>query len=250
MDRGALERVVAQHDAWAVINAAGYVRVDDAEDNVDACHTANAVAPAIVAAECAHAGVGYAWFSSDLVFAGRAQRPYVEDARVGPRNVYGRAKALGERRVADAHPGALIVRTSSFFGHDDDANFIVRTLRDLDAGRRVEVAADLIMSPTYVPDLVDAVLDLVIDGDRGIWHLANDGACTWEALAREAARACGVAPRRLTPVPVAALGWRAPRPRYTALGTRRGIRLPSLDDALARFADAWSPASVEEAAGA
>jgi dTDP-4-dehydrorhamnose reductase len=245
-DAAAIRRAFWRFRPWAVVNAAGYVRVDDAEREPEACAAANTEGPAVVAAACADAGVAYAWFSSDLVFGGGARSPYTEGSRVAPRNVYGRAKAEGERVVAGAHPDALIVRTSAFFGRDD-ANVVVRSLSGLAAGRTVPVADDLIVSPTYVDDLVDRVLDLLIDREAGVWHVANDGACTWEELVRDAALACGVSTRRLAPRSATEIGWTAPRPLYSAIATRRGAALPTLGDALARFAQSWPTAGVEDA---
>jgi dTDP-4-dehydrorhamnose reductase len=246
-DETAVRRALHRFRPWAVVNAAGYVRVDDAEREPDACAAANTDGPAVVAAACADAGVGSAWFSTDLVFGGGATAPYTETSRVAPRNVYGRTKADGEHAVAAANRDALIVRTSAFFGNDDEANVVVRALAALAAGRQVPVADDLTISPTYVPDLVDRVLDLLIDRESGVWHVANDGVCTWEELVREASGACGVSTRRLTPRPAAEFGWIAPRPAYSAIATRRGASLPTLGDALARFAEAWSTAPSQDA---
>ena len=84
---------------WAIVNAAGYVRVDEAERERVACRRANAVGPAVLAAVCRKAGIQLVTFSSDLVFDGQRQRPYVESDPVGPLNIYGRSKVEAERRV-------------------------------------------------------------------------------------------------------------------------------------------------------
>ena len=78
--------------------------------------------------------------------------------------------------MLDVLPDALVVRTSAFFGPWDAHNFVVRTLDAIQRGEPWRAAADVVVSPTYVPDLVDATLDLLIDSERGIWHLTNDGA--------------------------------------------------------------------------
>jgi dTDP-4-dehydrorhamnose reductase len=174
-------------------------------------------------------------FSSDLVFDGRKREPYQEHDEPAPLGVYGRTKLEAERRVLDADPGALVIRTSAFFGPWDEHNFVTGTLRALAAGRDVRAASDATVSPTYVPDLVHATLDLAIDGEHGVWHLANAGATTWAELARSAAELAGHRPDRIIPVPAASFGWRAPRPTFSALGSARGVLLPSTNDALRRY---------------
>ncbi|HJX26813.1 MAG TPA: SDR family oxidoreductase, partial [Thermoanaerobaculia bacterium] len=184
---------------------------------------------------CARHEIPLVTFSSDLVFDGRKQAPYEEHDTPSPLGVYGRSKLEAEERVLDAHPGSLVVRTSAFFGPWDEHNFVTLTLRALAEGREVRAADDTIISPTYVPDLVHACLDLAIDGEHGLWHLANQGTTTWAELARKAAWLAGHAPDRITPVPSSELGWRAPRPPFSALGSARGLLMPSLDDALLRY---------------
>ncbi len=227
----ALER----HQPWLVVNAAGYVRVDDAEADRERCRRENAVGPTRLARACARAGVALVAFSSDLVFDGRKGEPYEEHDQPAPLGVYGRTKYEAEQRVLDAHPAALVVRTSAFFGPWDAHNFVAQILRELAAGRSVRAAADTTVSPTYVPDLVHACLDLAIDGEAGVWHLANVGATTWAQLARSAARLHGYDDARVIGVPSGALSLRAPRPPFSALGSARGQLLPRLDDALDRY---------------
>ena len=220
---------------WAVVNTAGYVRVDAAERDVDTCMRANAEGPAVLAAACAERGVPLLTFSSNLVFDGRKTMPYVESDLVAPLNVYGRSKALAEAQVLHTLPSALVVRTSAFFGPWDQHNFVTGVLRALAKNQRIVAADDVLVAPTYVPDLVHAALDLLIDGERGVWHLANDGAVTWADLGRRTAVLAGFDPAGVDAQPSAALGWTAPRPRYSVLGTARGQQLPSLDDALVRY---------------
>jgi RmlD substrate binding domain len=108
-------------------------------------------------------------------------------------------------------------------------------LRELAAGRPLVAAEDAVISPTYVPDLVNASLDLLIDGERGLWHLANVAAITWADLARRAAELAGLDPAGVVGRPTAALGLAARRPLWSVLGSERGTLLPSLDDALGRY---------------
>jgi dTDP-4-dehydrorhamnose reductase len=195
----------------------------------------NAIGPAILAAACARHGIHLTTFSSDLVFDGARDRPYVECDATAPLGVYGRSKAEAEQRVLDRHPGALVVRTSAFFGPWDKHNFVTLALQALERGDSFTASSDLVVSPTYVPDLVHACLDLAIDGEAGIWHLANAGTVSWAELALKAAEQAGVDASRLEAIPASACGYAAARPRFAGLTSERGILLPALDNALARY---------------
>jgi len=225
-------------DAWGVINAAGWVRVDEAEADPDACHGANAAGAARLAGVCAARDLPFMTFSSDLVFAGDAAEPYVETDAPSPCNVYGASKAEAERQVLACGGRPLIIRTAAFFSPHDPYNFAALVQRELSAGRALAAADDLIVSPTYVPDLVHAALDLMIDGETGVRHLANDGACSWFEFAQDLARALDLDEGLLRPAPAASFGWPAPRPRRAALASRHGRILPPLKDAIARHAAA------------
>jgi dTDP-4-dehydrorhamnose reductase len=175
-------------------------------------------------------------FSSDLVFDGKARSPYRESDGVAPLGVYGLSKAQAEKQVLAAHPAALVVRTSAFFGPWDEYNFLTLTLRHLAQHIAVSAADDITVSPTYVPDLVNATLDLVIDGAAGVWHLANQGATTWVDFARSAATLTGHSTELVMPVPAASFGFTARRPEYSALASERGSGLmPPLESAVERY---------------
>lgn len=236
-DERAVARALDELAPWAVINAAGHVRVDDAEREPHAAHRANVLGAETLARACAVRGIPYVLFSSDLVFdgAGRTNRPYVETDPVSPRNVYGATKAAAETRVLDVHRDSLVIRTAAFVGPWDDWNFVTLALRSLAAGVPFDAAGDLVVSPTYVPDLVHAALDLLIDGERGIWHLANRGAVSWAGLARRVACMAGVDESLVRECSHRELGLVAPRPAFAALDSARGSLMPSLDDALRRY---------------
>lgn len=234
-DPASVEAAIQRFKPWAIINAGGYVRVDEAETDSEGCMLANTHGPTVLALACIRHAIRFMTFSSDLVFDGGKDTPYVESDPVAPLGVYGRSKAEAERRVLEADPQALVIRTSSFFGPWDRHNFVTQALDTLRRGQRFTASNDLVVSPTYVPDLVNASLDLLIDRERGIWHLSNGEAVTWAELARKACALAGVDAGRLVERPAAELGYVAVRPGYSALGSERGLLLPSLDDALARY---------------
>ncbi|HET7698739.1 MAG TPA: family 1 glycosylhydrolase, partial [Vicinamibacterales bacterium] len=235
-DPTSVDAIIRHVQPWAVVNAAGYVRVDAAEHDGEGCRRANVTGAVNLAAACRRRRVPFVTFSSDLVFDGRAGRPYVEEDEPNPINVYGVSKMEAERRVLDLADDALVIRTSAFFGPWDDYNFLVCLLRALDAGEPFRAAGDTTVSPTYVPHLVHGTLDLLIDGARGIWHLANDGAVTWFDFACAAAEAAGRSVDLIERVAAAAVWSPAPRPAYSALASSRGAMMPPLAAALGAFA--------------
>lgn len=220
---------------WAVINGAGYVRVDDAESDRVRCFRENALGPAVLGDACSARGIRMITFSSDLVFDGILTRGYRENDPVAPLNVYGESKAEGERLVAEAHPDALVIRTSAFFGPWDVSNFLAVAVGALSEGRTFHAASDAEISPTYVPDLVGACLELLIDGASGVWHLANAGRTTWSDFALRGARALGIPTEGVIPVATAELGLPASRPLMSVLESERAWIMPALDDALDRW---------------
>jgi dTDP-4-dehydrorhamnose reductase len=227
-NEASVEAALTRHRPWAVINAAGYVRVADAPREQERCFRENAHGAEVLARACAHLGIPYITFSSDLVFDGSLGRAYVESDEPSPACVYGSSKADAERRVMGAHPEALIVRTSAFFGPWDRYNFVHGVLRDLASGIKVEVRDDVLVSPTYVPDLAHSSLDLLMDHEHGLWHLANQGAVTWFELAERAAHRAGMDTSALIKTHGGGRG-------ITALTSERGLILPSLASALDRY---------------
>ncbi len=250
-----IKRSIEKFSPWAIVNATGYVRVDDAECDSKNCHRTNAIGAVNLAKTCRSFGLPLITFSSDLVFDGEQQTPYVECDSVAPLNVYGESKVQAERDVLAAHPGALVVRTSAFFGPWDRYNFLAMTLEQLEQRLPVRAAEDWVVSPTYVPDLVHRCLDLLIDNESGLWHLANDGITSWADFARHAGLAIGLDTNFVRGCRGDLLGLPARRPPFSVLGSQRGRLLPPLENGIQRFCEAWSarrqaPLSTIEESGA
>ena len=235
-DPASVRAAIDRYRPWAIINAAGYVRVDQAEADAERCRRENTLAPTILALACVHNNVRLVTFSSDLVFDGLSGRPYVESDPVAPLGVYGRSKAEAERRVLDTDPDALVIRSSAFFGPWDEYNFVTRALDAMENGRAFAAASDITVSPTYVPDLVHTCLDLLIDKEKGIWHLTNGTPVTWSELASMAAQAAGADASTIEQQPALRRRAGAARPAYSPLHSERAVLLPPLADALARYA--------------
>ena len=234
-DPASVNDAIMRFKPWAIVNAGGYVRVDDAENEAERCIRENTLGPTVLALASIRHALRFMTFSTDLVFDGAKDGPYLESDPVNPLNVYGRSKREAEQRVMEADPQALMIRTSAFFGPWDQHNFVTQALNALDAGQPFQAVGDLLVSPTYVPDLVNVSLDLLIDRECGIWHLSNGDALSWAELARRACAAAGVSSERLEEVAAEACGFVAQRPRNTVLGSERALLMPSLDDALRRY---------------
>jgi dTDP-4-dehydrorhamnose reductase len=227
-DPSSVRDALRRHQPWAVVNAAGYVRVADAERERDLCWRENVTGAAVLAEACAASELQLVSVSSDLVFSGSGSAIWTERDAVQPRGAYGESKAEAERRILNAHPQALVIRTSAFFGPWDRYNFVYKTLEELAAGRSVTLSRNIV-SPTYVPDLAHAMFDLLIDGEEGIWHLANRGSLSWYELGRMVAQRGGVDPGLV-------LAGSSDQPTTTtALASERGQLMPSLESALDRF---------------
>ncbi len=223
-DEASIAAAIEKHRPWAIINTAGFVRVADAEREKEACLEANAKGPEKLARACAAAGVKLVTFSSDLVFDGQLGRAYRETDPLCPANVYGLSKARAEREVLGALEDALVIRTSAFFGPWDKYNFAWNTLNALARGEPVQAGRNTAVSPTYVPDLVHATLDLLVDGETGIWHLANQGKLSWHEFATRVAEGAGLDSSLVLPIEDA--------PANTALTSERGIMLRPVEDAI------------------
>lgn len=230
-----IEQLIKDYQPWAIVNTAGFNRLDDAEQAKEKCFDLNVKGPELLAILCEKYGVKLLSFSSDLVFDGLKKHPYLEVDEKSPLNVYGTSKALGEQYIVRNNPSALIVRTSAYFGPWDQSNFITLALDSFNRGEKFEAIDDVFISPTYLPDLVQVSLDLLIDDESGIWHLSNNGKISWADLATTIAERRGFSTALVKPMPLAHFGFKAQRPMYTVLGSGRGSILPALNGAIDHY---------------
>lgn len=230
-----IEEAIDLYQPWAIINAAGYVRVDEAESDVEECFSINTTGPHLLAQCCNKKGIKLMTFSSDLVFDGNKISPYLEEDHIQPLNIYGKSKAMAEALILHSNPSSLIIRTSAFFGPWDVYNFPMQIINSLKENKPCKVAGDIIISPTYVPDLVNTALDLLIDDEEGIWHLTNEGNISWSDFACEVADRAGVSKKQLVSCCNDDMEWKARRPLYSALQSGKGVALPKFENALERF---------------
>ncbi|MEU0495642.1 dTDP-4-dehydrorhamnose reductase [Mycobacterium sp. NPDC006124] len=224
-DPAAPQRHVAAGDV--VVNCAAFTRVDDAEADEAGAQAVNAAGAANVAHACARAGAELIHVSTDYVFSGdfgpAPPRPYEIDDQTGPVSVYGRTKLEGEFEVLSAMPTAHVVRTAWIYAGADGGSDFVSVMRKKAAGDgTVDVVADQIGSPTYVGDLVEALLQ-VADGsiEESVLHAANQGAVSRFDQAQAVFELLGADPGRVTPVGSDQHPRPAPRPRYSALGSEQ-----------------------------
>jgi len=227
-----------------VVNCAAFTDVDAAEADPGAAHAINAVGPGVVAAACAAAGARMVHISTDYVFSGELGRPYDVGDATGPLGVYGRSKLDGERAVLAALGSAHVVRTSWVYTGGAGNDFVAAMRRRAAGDGTVDVVDDQAGSPTYVGDLVAALLEVLERDIRpGILHAANDGAVSRFDQARAIFAELGADPHRVRPVDTATAARPAPRPVFSALSMTgsvsagltplRGWR-PALAEALAQ----------------
>jgi dTDP-4-dehydrorhamnose reductase len=220
-DPAAAERFIQPGDV--VINCAAYTKVDAAEEDKDRAYAVNAVGPENVAQACARAGADLIHISTDYVFSGTQRRPYEIDDETGPLSVYGRTKLAGELMTLAAMPEAHVVRTAWIYEGADGSDFAAVMRRLAGGDGAVDVVADQVGSPTYVGDLVDALLQLADDGSirEPVLHAANEGAVSRFEQARAVFEAVGADPKRVRPVGSDRHPRPAPRPAYSALSARK-----------------------------
>ncbi|HEX8292423.1 MAG TPA: dTDP-4-dehydrorhamnose reductase [Pyrinomonadaceae bacterium] len=218
-DAGAAARFVEGERPHLVVNCA-VLGVDECERDPGAARAVNADAPRALAAAAASAGAEFLHFSTNYVFDGERREPYDERDEPRPVNVYGRTKEEGERAAFEANPRSYVVRTSWVFGAGKES-FLSTAHRELAAGRRVRAIGDTWASVTFVEDLVSRVEEIVGASRRGLYHVVNEGVCTYEDFAREAARLAGLnedeAARLIETVTESEVRRPDARPRYTPL---------------------------------
>jgi len=225
---------VQTHRPHAVVNAAAYNRVDDAEAAPETAYRGNALGPRNLALATADAGIALVHISTDYVFDGRSRRPYHEYDRPAPLSIYGASKLAGEQAVRELNPRHFVVRTAWLYAPAGQS--FPHTILGLAERPEVRVVDDQTGSPTFAPHLASALARLLATGAFGTYHLAGEGAATWCELARELYRRLGIA-TPVIPITTDELRRPAARPAYSALTSIQDprIALPPWPEGLAEF---------------
>lgn len=216
----------------AIVNCAAYTNVDAAEEHEDVARRVNADAAGNLARAGAALGARIVHLSTDYVFDGDNDRPWLESDHPRPLGAYGRTKLAGEQQVALATPDHAIVRTAWLFGVGGP-NFVDTMLRLAADRDEVAVVTDQTGCPTWTGHLAPALVALAGTRETGVFHGAGGGQCTWNDLAAETFSRAGLA-CRATPTTSDAFKRPAPRPAWSVLGSERegGIRLPPWTEGL------------------
>jgi len=229
-----------------VINCAAYTAVDKAESEPEKARKINVLGTKNLAEACAENGIPFVHFSTDYVYHSRQNTPFQETDRVSPKGVYARTKLAGERAAFRAQPLSMVIRSSwvySAFGQ----NFVKTMLRLGRERSELKVVADQIGTPTYAPDLADAVLTIIQkvesgelekESIAGIWHYSNEGVASWydfaAAIFELGGIECHVHPIATKDFPTAAR-----RPPFSVLDKSKikaafGIEIPHWRESLRR----------------
>ena len=233
----ALSAKIAATHPDLVIHAAGFSDVDGCEQDPETAFQVNAQATSRVAEGAVRAGARLVYISTDYVFDGKKGEPYTEGDPVGPLNVYGCSKLMGEQEALKTCPRAIIVRTSWLYGVHGK-NFVKTILSLAVTQPEVRVVEDQRGSPTYARHLAQVVAGLIRSDVTGVIHAGGEGECSRyefaKAILQEAGLQC-----RVVPISTAESGRLAVRPSYSVLSTaflhQHGLSLPPWREGLRQF---------------
>ncbi|MGH9862964.1 MAG: dTDP-4-dehydrorhamnose reductase [Candidatus Acidiferrales bacterium] len=221
-DSQAVGRAVEIHRPEWIVNVAAYNLVDEAEGQADAAFQVNALGVLHLAQAARAAGSTLVHFSTDYVFDGFKNTPYTETDLPNPLSVYGLSKLSGEILLRGGTPKYFLIRSCGLYGWPTNPrrdNFVERLLAAARAGQPLRVVSDQVLTPTSASELAEKVVPLVRTGRYGLYHMTNEGQCSWYEFAQEIFRLAGFSPT-LEAVTLADYGARAQRPRYSVLENR------------------------------
>lgn len=225
-DRASLDAALSNLDAGDfVANTAAFHRTDACEEDPERAMAINALGAYNAAAAANERGAGIVFVSTDFVFDGSKNSPYVESDTPRPINAYGVSKFAGEMLAAHANPSHYIVRISSVFGlvgaSGKGGNFVETIVSKARSGAPIEVVDDIVMAPTYAVDAAALMIALLSShAPFGIYHLANAGECSWREFA-DAILADSGSEARTRPISSADVAGKARRPRRSTLASEK-----------------------------
>ncbi|MDJ0545199.1 MAG: dTDP-4-dehydrorhamnose reductase, partial [Microcystis sp. M53601_WE4] len=211
-----------------LVNAAAYTAVDKAETEPELAYSINATAPKIMAESAEKIQAKFLHISTDYVFDGRKNTPYLETDLTNPLGVYGQSKLRGEEEIKTVNSQAIILRTAWVYGSYGKSNFVKTMLRLGKEREELKVVVDQVGSPTWSKDIATAITQLLINVDNpaGIYNFTNSGVASWFDLTKaifEEAKISGIPLKiqRVIPITTAEYPTPAARPAYSVLSGQK-----------------------------
>ncbi len=168
----------------AIIHCAAYTAVDSAEDDKEACWNVNVNGTKYLAEAAKTIDAKFIYISTDYVYEGTGDSPFIEGDKANPQGYYGKTKYEGEKLVQEILEKYFIVRISWVFGINGN-NFIKTMLRLSETRKELNVVGDQVGSPTYTLDLAKLLLDMIVTSKFGVYHASNEGFTNWAEFAKE-----------------------------------------------------------------
>jgi len=222
------KKALSQLDIEIVINTAAFHRVDECEEEPLKAFEVNTKAVRDLALICKELNLVLVHFSTDYVFDGRKETPYVEEDPPRPLNVYGVSKLAGEYLIRSILQRYFLIRTCGLFGEagcwGKGSNFVDAVISLEEKGKALRVVNDQCVTPTSTAELAQKIKDLIQTQHYGLFHLTNEGQCTWFEFAETIFSLIGKSPQ-LIPLDSKSYGARAIRPSYSVLENRKAKKI-------------------------
>ncbi|WFD11390.1 dTDP-4-dehydrorhamnose reductase [Tepidibacter hydrothermalis] len=199
-----------------IINSAAYTNVDGCEENIDLSYKINALGARNLAIASLETNSRLVHISTDFVFDGEKNNPYIEFDKPNPLSIYGKSKLSGEEFIKEINPKHYILRTSWLYGKNGN-NFVKTMLRLSKENKILKVVNDQRGTPTHTKDLVD-VINMIIKTDAyGTYHASNEGDCTWFEFTKKIFKLANITDIEVLPITTEELNRPAKRPKYSVM---------------------------------
>lgn len=244
-DESQLKKAVEKNKPQIIINTSAYHVVVDCETNPLLAFEVNCVAVRNLAKLCKENNISFVTFSTDYIFDGKKGKPYRENDKPNPLQMYGLSKLAGEYAALNVYPEkTYIIRTCGVYGgkkgsKSKKGNFVINILKEAKQKDILEVSSEQIVNPTYAKDLAKATLKLLeLNPDPGIYHLVNEGYSSWYNFAKKIFKYAKMK-KNILPVDRNGKTGDIQKPIFSALintkAKKLGVILPQIDDGLKSY---------------
>jgi len=226
-----IRNCIRDNNPQFIVNAAAYTAVDKAESEPELAHQINAIAPSIMAEESNKIKAKFIHISTDYVFDGKSNKPYLESDLVNSLGVYGKTKLEGEEKIREKCHNYIILRTAWVYGKYGKGNFVKTMLRVGEERETLKVVMDQIGCPTYAQDIAIIISKMIEEngGEKSLqetYHFSNLGVCSWYDFAvnifRQAKKlGYSLKVKEIIPITTEEYPTPAQRPAYSVLNTSK-----------------------------